>query len=527
MARAAVRGGAWRGRLAAILLWVASPAIAGAAEVRVEGTSDPEAQAIAEAATAVLGDLEAAGFDLRFDGAATVVPSDAASYRLTLPSAVVVSSGGEATLSLGTVVADITPRGPGRYAFEVAPLMPFRWQSASGSAVDVRIVEQQFEGVWNAALGGLAESALDWRGLEVAASGDAPGVRIRVDRIEAASTVRLSPDGATVAYRSTGAVENAVVESGTGLFGLALARASGRVDGAEVTVEDYHAGGLLNARVRLDGTAPSPEEALSRIRAVLSGAAGQEETRFELSGLRAFNPGGSVRIGQLQGGQTLNRGFVYDFQLSDLVIQMSGGNAMPLDIVLSSAAGETRTVLDGPSMTSGSTQLDYRGLAVGGPYSAFFPARGRVAFGAEQVPFTDLFRSSNALVPSAPNDPGRFLAAVWAALARSQAQATLDVLNLGDGGVTATLEGPVTYDFAARGFTTDPNRITVGGLGSLVAALSQNFSDNRQILGFLAVAMAMGRPEARDDETVHAYEFSNGPNGGILLNGRPLGAPPQ
>ena len=121
--------------------------------------------------------------------------------------------------------------------------------------------------------------------------------------------------------------------------------------------------------------------------------------------------------------------------------------------------------------------------------------------------------------------PEAAVAPVFGALAESGAVFSLDTLDVQGVGAKVFLEAPVQFDIQTMQLSTEPNRLIVHGLTGLVTGLAAEGADP-QLVGGLAAALAMGRPEQRGGETVHVFDFAIDERGAPTINGRSIGGAP-
>ncbi len=155
--------------------------------------------------------------------------------------------------------------------------------------------------------------------------------------------------------------------------------------------------------------------------------------------------------------------------------------------------------------------------------SQFLPAQGRLKLGLKRVSLSHLIDVLANADPLGP--PEAAVAPVFGALAESGAVFSLDTLDVQGVGAKAFLEAPVQFDIQTMQLSTEPNRLIVHGLTGLVTGLAAEGADP-QLVGGLAAALAMGRPEQRGGETVHVFDFAIDERGAPTINGRSIGGAP-
>jgi hypothetical protein len=493
---------------------------ANAAEVRIEGDGDAEAQRIVNGVAAFLGNLEAAGAPFRFDQGVIVRPQDGNLYRLIVPDFSVDVGSGDPPTSLGRFEFEMTPLGEERYAYRMLPFAPIRFVGPD-YAITFQVRDQNVHGEWDTRLGFSNASTLVWRGVEMTFSG---GSYMRIEEIESTSMVSESAGGRTVTNPSRATIRELSFD--VGLAHGEVEEVAVAVDVVDMPIEVYQQGYGARAQPRFTPTQPTAEEIIDQIKRALGGDMGRQTTTFRASnaryGMRAYDGTETLAVlPRLSGRQTIDNGYEYAVTFDALRVEERDGGVLSPVVTLDHFDGVSRTALDGADTLGSSQDLRFRGLTVHGPYATHFPREGRLAFDLEGIPFVALVEQQAA--SGTTGDPSTFVPLLLGVLANSGGAVSLQALNLTDGGVRADIESPVRYALSSQRFTTASNRLEVAGLGALVAQMAGNSGVNRQMLGLLSIAMALGRPEVRNGENVHVYEFGNAPDGSLTINGRPIG----
>ena len=488
-----------------------------AAEVRLEGVADADAQAIARGVEAHLNALEARGLPIAITGPGMVRPGANGAYELVLPPFTIDTPEG-LRFDFAVSHVDVARRGPHLYDFEVKPLLPVEIRFDGALAATIVVGAQAYRGRWDARMGAPTESTATFGDIRVEGR-NGHRFAARIADVDAREATALSADGTSIDHTARIDWRGLAFDDG---------------DGATATVE----GGTFD--IELEGL-PLPSVAghpIVGLQGVLFGSAENRGARF-LARLQADGPrerlsvdvrrihlravAGVMRAGRMASVEALDGGLTYRFEIDDLA--MTDGFGAPF---FSLGRFETRATAS--SIRDTAVDTDH-GISIGdfvlsGPFAGLVPGAADIDVGARSIPLAALIDEVARLSPTAGDTAATAMTALLGVLARSGTTLSLDRLDLRDGGITARLEAPVGYDIASLRFITEENRIAVRGLGAAVAALSANAGENAQLIGMLSFAMAMGRPEVRDDETVHVYAFGNGPNGGITLNGRSLGGAP-
>ena len=499
------------------LPWTAALAV----DVRVEGNADAEAARIAEGVADYLGDLEVAGAPFRYGDGIVVKALGGGRYRIIAPDLSIVAGNDEPSLALGRLEIEAVSKGGGRYAYRLLPFAPIRIE-APGDAMTFQVREQDVHGEWDAELGIAMATTLVWRGVELVMSS---GAVLKMELIDSTSQVALSSDGRTISNPSSATIRG--IEFDSPGMRASFAHVAMSMDVVDMSVEDYQRRLGFNAQMRFSPTLQTPADMIEQIRDALGGGLGRETTYVEATDveftMRSFVDGAETRavLPLISGRQTVEDGYNYAITLNALrVDRIESGIATPI-VTLDYFEGESHTALDGADTVGSSQELRFRGLDVHGPYAFHVPGDGHLAFDAEAIPFAALIEQRAAIGPM--SEPSTLVPLLLGVLANSEGALSLHALDLANGGVTAALDSPVRYALSSRRFTTTPNRLEVRGLGGLVAQLVGNAGANQQLIGLLSIAMALGRPEVRNGENVHVYEFGNAPDGSLTINGRPIG----
>lgn len=484
------------------------------AEVRLEGTADADARTIARGVEGYLNALEALDLPIAITGPALVRRGADGAYELVLPPITVDTPEG-LRLDFAVSQVDVTPRGPHLYDFDVKRLSPIDVWFDGKLAATIVVGAQTYRGIWDTRVSAPTEATAMFGDIRLEGQ-NGHRFSARIADVDARETTALSADGTSIDRTARIDWRGLAFDDG---------------EGATATAE----GGAIDSEVEglpLPSVAGHP---IVGLEGVLSGSTENRGARF-LAGLQADGPrerfsvdvrridirtgAGVMRVGRMASVQALDGGLTYRFEMDDLA--MTDGSGTPF---ISLGRFETRATASSKRDMAVDTdqRISIGDFVLSGPFVGLVPGTANIDVSARNIPLAALIDEVARLSPAAGDTAATAMTAFLGVLAQSGTTISLDRLDLRDGGITARLESPVGYDIASLRFTTEENRIAVRGLGAAVAALSANAGENAQLIAMLSFAMAMARPEVRDDETVHVYEFGNGPNGGFLLNGRPLG----
>jgi hypothetical protein len=495
-------------------------ASAGAASIRVVGTSDEDSRSIRRFIENAIQTFEAqAGIPLVFDDSILVTRTDGRSFVVTVPavSIEVASPNGLTAVRVDASEAQITARESSLFDF-AADGLPGMRVSAGDSELTFRLsfLGARIRGTYDTASGLTPRTSAQVDSVLVE---DGDGfVSLRFDNLVTEDSTSSSGNG-LVDFESRSSLGPIVMDV---LGGQSrIENLEGVITATGVPFDDYIAR-------RYRGMNGLTEDAVDQAMRVMRGVAGSHRYDFKLSGM-AFATFGGGRLEIEKIDSLLLSGRESEQHVDAKNVRYSPptenlGRALRIE----TAGVSSRITLDPNDLLNVNQRVRFSGLKSDSTLSRFIPTEGSIELGVDAVPIRELMvlaASLEAEGSGAPQDPAASIGPLIAMIAAAGSRAYLETLDLKGREAGAVLESRVEFDLASSRFTTTPNRLAVRGIGPLVAALSANANASAQLLEILGFAGAMGRTEVRGDETVHIYELGNGPNGGFTLNGWPLGGP--
>lgn len=500
-----------RGALAVVLAAaILGPIDAFAATVGIEGTDDPEAHVIARSVEAYFNDLESVGL-VTVAGEGLVKSGEDGGYLLRLPRiAIHTEDGGKIDFSF--IRLDVMPLRDGRYAFNMRPTLSMEVWSPDEMLVAVIPKEQSYRGIWDAALNSVAQGTFEFRDISLIG----PGLRGKINELRGEEHRELGPNGTEVDYRTTGDMRGLSVTIEPERLSFAVERASFASTGDDVPLAVLRAGLSLN--VNALGADAGPEALLGMLG--LGGENGSLDLEMTAEELVVRDADWSLHADRMLLRQRLGDGVVYAGTLEGVHAEdVLDGRLYSFRTLEMQSRGK---VADADSF-AGSQIVAFDGFQFDIAPSRFLPAQGRLKLGLKRVSLSHLMDVLASADPLGP--PEAAVAPVFGALAESGAVFSLDTLDVQGVGAKAFLEAPVQFDIQTMQLSTEPNRLIVHGLTGLVTGLAAEGADP-QLVGGLAAALAMGRPEQRGGETVHVFDFAIDERGAPTINGRSIGCAP-
>lgn len=506
-----MRAGVTRWSLAGVVAAVMLGSVdALAVTVGVEGTDDPEAQVIARGVEAYFGDLESVG-RVTVAGEGLVKPGEDGGYLLRLPRfAIHTEDGGKVDFSI--IHTDVMPLGDGRYAFNMRPTLPMEIWGPDEMLVAVIPKEQSYSGIWDAALNSVAQGTFEFRDISLIG----PGLRGKIDELRGEEHRELGANGTVVDYRTAGDLRGLSVTFKPERLSFSVERASFASTGDEVPLAVLRAGLMLNLNAQ--GADAGPELLLGMLG--LGGENGSLDLEMTAEELVVRDSDWSLHADRMLLRQRLGDGVVYTGTLEGVHAEdVLDGRLYSFRTLEMQSRGE---VADAVSF-AGSQIVVFDGFQFDIAPSRFLPAQGRLKLGLKSVSLSHLIDVLANADPLGP--PEAAVAPVFGALAESGAVFSLDTFDVQGVGAKVFLEAPVQFDIQTMQLSTEPNRLIVHGLTELVTGLAAEGADP-QLVGGLAAALAMGRPEQRGGETVHVFDFALDERGAPTINGRSIGGAP-